>query len=255
LNGDFILAQLSDMHVVAGPHADGFDQRVHLLRALDAMHGFRPHAILATGDLANDARAEEYEALAVILREVELPLFLLPGNHDDRALLAKAFPERIRAGDAEHLSYVVDDFPLRLICLDQTVPGAVHGAMTRNLADWLDDALARAPDKPTLIAMHHPPFQTHDLLFDRIGLQNADLLAGVIVKHKQVLRIVCGHHHRSVIGQVAHAPVVCAPSTAWGFSLAVHEGQEVARKEPAPGWALHIWRAGALATHIMPLAL
>jgi hypothetical protein len=149
----------------------------------------------------------------------------------------------------------VNEFPVRMICFDQTSPGAVHGEMTPALAAWLDDALGQAPEKPTIVAMHHPPFQTHDLLFDRIGLHKAELFAAVIAKHKQVIRILCGHHHRSVIGQVAHAPVVCAPSTAWAFSLAVQDGQEIAAREPAPGWALHIWRGGSLATHIMPLAL
>jgi 3',5'-cyclic AMP phosphodiesterase CpdA len=255
LNGDFILAQLSDMHVTAGPQAGGFDSGAQLRRALSEIGAFRPHAILATGDLANDARADEYEALAAILRGLETPLFLLPGNHDDRGYLKAAFPEVIRAREAAHLSYVVDEFPLRLICLDQVSPGAVHGEMTSELAAWLDDALAAAPERPTLIAMHHPPFLTHDLLFDRIGLRGPERFAEIVAKHRQVLRILCGHHHRSVIGQVAHAPVICAPSTAWGFSLAIQEGQEIARKRPEPGWALHVWRAGSLATHIMPLAL
>ena len=255
MSGEFILAQLSDMHVTAEPRADGFDPQASLERALEDLRAYRPHAILATGDLVNDARAEEYESLAKILRRVSLPLFVVPGNHDDRRLLREAFSDRLSGAEETHLSYAVDDFPVRLVCFDQTTPGAVHGEVTPELAEWLDRTLAQVADKPTIVAMHHPPFLTHDLLFDKIGLRAADRFAAIIAKHPQVIRILCGHHHRTVIGQVAHAPVICAPSTAWGFSLALNEDQHIARKQPEPGWALHHWRAGAgLASHVMPLS-
>lgn len=241
------------MHVTAGPRADGLDAGAMLRRALADVERYAPDAIIATGDLVNDARADEYAVLAEILGAVDTPVYLVPGNHDDRALLREALPKSFANAGAADLSYVVDGFALRLICVDQTT-NSVAGDFTPQLAHWLDKQLAQAPHKPTIVALHHPPFLTHDRLFDRIGLQNADRFADIIAKHSQVVRILCGHHHRSVIGQVAHAPVICAPSTAWGFGLALREDQEVARKRPEPGWALHVWRDGAgVATHIMPL--
>jgi 3',5'-cyclic AMP phosphodiesterase CpdA len=253
LNGDFILAQLSDMHVTASPRADGFDAGAMLRRALAEIEQFRPDAIIATGDLVNDARADEYAALADIIGDIATPLYLLPGNHDDRALMRDALALHIVQSSEPHLSFVVDKFALRLICIDQTTK-AVHGDFTPELAHWLDTQLAQAPDKPTILALHHPPFLTHDRLFDRIGLQHADRFAAIVAKHKQIVRILCGHHHRSVIGQIAHAPVVCAPSTAWGFGFALRDDQDVGRRLPETGWALHVWREGAgLATHFMPL--
>jgi 3',5'-cyclic-AMP phosphodiesterase len=130
------------------------------------------------------------------------------------------------------------------VCVDQIVPGETHGVFTEDQAAWLDRTLAQRPDKPTMVALHHPPFPTHDLLFDRIGLWNADLFASVIAKHRQVARIVCGHHHRVAVGQVAHAPVVVAPSTSWVYGLALHAGQRVAPITlEQTGWMLHGWSA------------
>jgi 3',5'-cyclic-AMP phosphodiesterase len=248
----FLLAQISDMHVRADD--DGAAVR-SLLRAMEQAAAYRCEAILLTGDLVNDARADEYAVLAEALRDPPRPLYLMPGNHDDRALLRAAFPSHAYLPKAGPLSYTIEDYPVRIVMLDQTVPGEVHGAMTESEARWLDSALAEQPDRPTIVALHHPPFATHDILFDTIGLRDAQLFSSVIARHRQVCRVISGHHHRFAVGQAAHAPVIVAPSTSWAYGLAVHEGQEIApRTQEAPGWVLHAWtREGGLATHLIGL--
>lgn len=77
----------------------------------------------------------------------------------------------------------------------------------------------------------------------------------MIAKHAQVARVICGHHHRVAIGQIAHAPVIVAPSTSWIYGLAVNEGQEIApRTTEQTGWMLHAWtRQGGFASHFIGL--
>lgn len=250
----FILAQISDMHVRASARADGFDPLARLQKALAAIRSFDADAIIATGDLVNDERADEYALLAGALREASAPVFLAPGNHDSREQIRQAFPDHTYLPREGPLSYAIDDFPLRLVVIDQTVAGETAGLFSEAHAAWLDATLAAAPQRPTLVALHHPPIRTFDRLLDTIALRAADRFAAVIARHAQVVRIVCGHHHRAVIGQVAHAPVLVCPSTAWTFSLALQEGQPLAaRSGETDGWALHIWENGALASHIMGL--
>lgn len=248
----FFLAQISDTHVRAD---DGGAAAAQLRKALAQAADYRVDAILMTGDLANDERRAEYSALAEALRDPPAPVFLMPGNHDDRALMRDAFPGHSYLPRGANLSYAIDQFPVRLVVLDQIVPGATHGLFTEQLAQWLDDTLSSAPHAPTLVALHHPPFLTHDLLFDRIGLWESEKFCEVIARHRQVMRIVCGHHHRVAIGQLAHAPVITAPSTSWVYGLAAHDGQPIAPKtEEQPGWMLHLWtRAGGFASHFMGL--
>jgi 3',5'-cyclic AMP phosphodiesterase CpdA len=247
----FLLAQISDTHL----RADADRAADNLKRALADIARVRVDAIIATGDLANDARAEEYARLAGLLAQAPAPLYLLAGNHDDADLIRTAFPAHVYLPRQGRLNYVIDLYPLRLVVLDQTVAGEVHGAFTEELAAWLDAALAAAPGRATIVALHHPPFKTHDRLFDTIGLEGADLFASVIARHAQVVRVIAGHHHRAILGQVAHAPAFVAPSTAWPFSLSFREDEPVARRAPeAPGWALHAWRAGeGLATHVFSI--
>ena len=144
---------------------------------------------------------------------------------------------------------------MRLVCIDQIVPGETFGDFTEAHARWLDAALAAAPNKPAVVALHHPPFLTHDRLFDEIGLRQSERFASVIAKHKQVERIICGHHHRGVIGQVARVPVIVAPSTAWAYSDALRPEQPIARiTGEQPGWVLHAWNAETgMASHFMGL--
>lgn len=248
----FFVAQISDTHVRAD---DDGAAAAALKCALAQAARYEADAIVLTGDLVNDGRADEYAVLAEALIDPPAPLFLMPGNHDDRERLRAHFPAHAYLPAQGALSYTIEQFPLRIVMLDQTVPGEVHGDITSAQAAWLDDTLAAAPERPTLVALHHPPFATHDLLFDTIGLRRWEAFNVVIARHRQVVRVLCGHHHRFAVGQSGHAPVIIAPSTSWAYGLAMREGQEIApRTDEQPGWVLHAWtRQGGLASHFIGL--
>ncbi len=252
MSSRFVLAQISDTHVRAD---DGGAAARQLSRAMALAQEYKADLILLTGDLVNDERAEEYAVLAKTIADPPAPLYVLPGNHDDRALIREMLPAHGYLPREGFLSYAIDQFAVRIVVIDQIVPGETHGLITAAGAEWLDRTLAAAPEKPTIVALHHPPFLTHDLLFDNIGLRDADLFAGVITRHRQVTRIICGHHHRAAFGQVAHAPVIVAPSTSWTYGLAMLPGQRIApRTSEEPGWMLHAWTpSGGFASHFMGL--
>lgn len=239
MSAQFILAQISDTHIRADDEGAAVRQ---LTRALQQARDYQANVILISGDLANDERADEYALFAQTIAGAPAPVYVLPGNHDNRDRIRDALPSHSYLPAAGPLSFVVEDFPVRLVCVDQIVPGETHGLFTDEQASWLDRTLAQRPEKPTVVALHHPPFPTHDILFDTIGLKNADLFATVVRHHPQVTRVLCGHHHRAAIGQVAHAPVIVAPSTSWVYGLAMHQGQPVApTTTEQPGWMLHGW--------------
>ena len=94
----------------------------------------RPDVVLATGDLTDHGTAEEYALLREILGALEVPLFLVPGNHDDVGVLRTSYgtPEYAR----DSFDYVVDDFPVRLIALDSTVVGRHDGEIDGAQLAW-----------------------------------------------------------------------------------------------------------------------
>ena len=132
-------------------------------RAIDAILALEPKPDLAllTGDMVDRGSIEEYARLKPLLDRLDIPLAIIPGNHDARDTLHAAFGKTAIMGKGEFLHWVRDDLgALRIIGLDTHVPGKVNGELCERRLAWLEATLATAPDRPTLIATHHPPFTT-----------------------------------------------------------------------------------------------
>jgi Icc protein len=212
----------------------------------------QPDAVLVTGDLADHATDKEYEQLRELLAPLQVPLHVLVGNHDDRRALRRHFGV---PGEADApVRYSVDLGPLRLVVLDTKRPGEDSGELGPEQLEWLDSELAAAPEQLTLVAMHHPPIVTGIPVWDEIGLPPADrqALGDVIERHPQVRRLVAGHVHRTVTGELAGRSVLTVPSTyVQGRLNFAMEEMELAA-EPA-GFALHAVVDGDLISHVQPV--
>jgi len=210
---------MTDLHVVAKdrlcyrrvPTNAQLSQAVAHVNALDP----KPDAVIASGDLTDHGRAEEYDLLREILADLIPPVFVIPGNHDRREVLLKAFASEsyMPPLDAPFVNYVIDTFPLRLIGLDTTVPEHDYGMMCEERLRWLDDTLSARPDSPTLIFMHHPPFRTGIQWMDAAGLHGSRRMEQVVLRHRQVVRVACGHVHRPIYVAWAGTIVSTSPST------------------------------------------
>src|SRR5690606_33970956 len=116
---------------------------------------------------------------------------------------------------------------------------------------WLEARLAEAPERPTLVFMHHPPFRSGLQGMDAHGLENADGRAAVIARHPCVERIVCGHLHRAITRRIAGTTVTASPGTAHQVGLDLEHPRITLLMEPA-ACALHLWLGpeGGLVTHL-----
>jgi 3',5'-cyclic AMP phosphodiesterase CpdA len=253
MRSPFLLVQLSDSHLGAG-WADG-DPVEGLGAAVESVRRLvpQPDAVLVSGDLADTAADAEYERVRELLTPLRAPVYVLPGNHDERRALRRHFD--LPGADAEPVCYSVDLGPLRLVALDSTLPGEDRGAVDANRLAWLDAELAAAPDQLTLIAMHHPPIRTGVLAWDEIGLSEPERqsLGEVIGRHRQVRRIVAGHVHRAVAGELAGSSVLAIPSTYVQGRLSFDSRELQLSADPA-GFAVHAVLDGELISHIQPVA-
>lgn len=125
--------------------------------------------------------------------------------------------------------------------LDTLVPGSNHGELSAAQLKWLDETLATQPSKPALVGMHHPPFTTGLPHMDKIALRDTGAFRAVIARHRQVERIVCGHHHRPIAGQCAHAVVSVSPSVAHPVELTFDPNAAGAFNFEPPAFQLHRW--------------
>jgi Icc protein len=247
----FVLVQLSDPHLGADWH--GRDPVAALAAAVESVQALRPRpdAVLVSGDLSENAADAEYERVRELLAPLRAPLYVLPGNHDDRAALRRHFD--LPGDGGEPVQYATDLGPLRLVVVDTTCPGVDPGAVDDERLSWLDAELAAAPAAPTLIAMHHPPLVTGIPALDATGLVAADrrALAEVVERHPQVCRLVGGHVHRAVAGALAGRAVLAAPSTYMQARLDLCAEELELVPEPA-GFAVHALLDGELTSHVHP---
>jgi 3',5'-cyclic-AMP phosphodiesterase len=244
-----IIGQISDTHIAEkGRLLYGrVDTAAFLARAVQHLAGLspRPDVVLATGDLVDAGRPEEYGHLRELLAPLPMPVHLIVGNHDRREALVDQFPDHRYLPRAGFIQYVVEGFPLRLIALDTLIEGKDGGLICAERLAWLESRLAEAPERPTVIFMHHPPFLTGIHRMDGMGLSGAEDLAAVVRRHPQVERVLCGHLHRPIQVRWAGTVATTAPSTAHQIWLDLRDGTAPLgfTLEP-PACQIHLWRPG-----------
>ncbi len=241
-----LIAQISDTHISTPDSRNDRDFRTaeHLERAVAHLNALkpRPDVALATGDLVERGQLDEYERLREVLQPLAMPLYLIPGNHDDRETLPRAFDRhRYLPRDGGFLQYVVEDWPVRLVALDTLILGESGGRLCAERLHWLDTRLAEAPERVTVVLMHHPPFVTGMRKMDEMGLDGTDALAAVIRRHPQVERIVCGHLHRPIVRRFAGTVACTGPATAHQLALDLGDEPRLATVMEPPGCLLHLW--------------
>jgi 3',5'-cyclic AMP phosphodiesterase CpdA len=179
-----------------------------------------PDAVVLSGDLVDAGSLEEYAVLRELLAPLPMPLYLMTGNHDEREALRAAFPDHAYLRQsAKFVQYVIEDYPLRLVVLDTLIPGQTGGELCEERIGWLDRILARAPEKPAAVFMHHPPFRTLIGSMDKYELGGREALEAVIRRHPQVQAILCGHVHRSIETRFAGTLASTSPSAAHQIRL------------------------------------
>lgn len=236
-----IIAQLSDIHI-----ADGAPERtLGLRRALTALldRPARPDCVVLSGDLTDHGRPSEYATLREELTGLPMPVLPLPGNHDDVAALLAAFPEV----PAPNYARTVDG--VRVVCCDSTIPGRVGGELSD--PEWLDATLAQAPEAPTVVAMHHPPYPAGVGTVEEMAQARPERLAAVIARHPQVVRVIAGHVHAGSVSGFAGTVAVTCPSTF--RQMYVDPVGEPAHSDAPPGLALHFVDGLTAVTHFRPV--
>lgn len=249
-----IIAQITDLHARPSGRLCNHvvDSNAMLARAVDALRALRPapDVVLATGDLTDTGRTEEYEVLRQELGRLPMPVYLVPGNHDRRAGLREVFGKLPYLPESERFSYTIEDHAVRLIALDTLIPGETHGEVGAEQRQWLERQLAAQPERATIVFMHHPPFPTGIDHMDRINCLDGAEMARIIAANPQVERVLCGHHHRPIQIRWAGTIGSIAPSTAHQVTLDLAADAPASFHLEPPAYHLHVWIEGAgLITH------
>jgi 3',5'-cyclic AMP phosphodiesterase CpdA len=251
-----LIAQITDLHLGFEPgNADEPNAR-----RLDAVLGAliegpnRPDLLLVTGDLVDRGDAESYARVADALRRCPFAVYPCPGNHDDRGNFARAFPDvPFVDGFAQ---YCIAAEGRRLIVLDTLETGRHGGGFCETRARWLAARLDEDRTTPTIIVMHHPPFDAGIAwMSTRPNDPWVERFAATIAGHDRIEAILCGHLHRPVAARWRGITVMGCPSVATPLALDLRtidperpDDRTLVVNDPA-GFALHRWTGDGLVSH------
>jgi Icc protein len=246
-----LIAQISDFHLKPeGTLAYAVaDTVTPLRRAIDHINGLNPapDIVLVTGDLVDDGDQKSYSFLKQVLSSLNSPFVVIPGNHDHKENLRKAFPghhylaQPVEEKEGDYLCFALEDFPLRLIGLDTVTPGDHGGGFGPKRMEWLAGILEARPDASTLLFMHHPPFASAIGHMDKEVFGGWEEFQALISNHPQVERVLCGHLHRPIFRRFGGTIASSCPAIGMQLYLDLREEAPSTFIMEPPSVMLHLW--------------
>lgn len=248
-----LLAQLSDTHFNMSARNN---ERAERVMAFLAELPNRPDVIIVTGDIADEGDAEEYQQARAALA-ADIPVVILPGNHDDRGNMRTVLFGEESSYAPINQSHRTDGVTLAL--LDSSIPGKPEGLLDDETYAFLTDLLAATPaDDVVLIAMHHPPVPVQSTVVDPIRLTNPERLAEIVAGDDRILAVLTGHVHAGLMTSFAGKPLIVAPSVSstigceWETAAPGHVPIDFA---PDPSLIFHSITDGRLLSMFRPIAM
>jgi Icc protein len=213
----FNVLQLTDLHILEhrGQTMLGIDTDYSFRRTLQTAHDQHGpfDLILLTGDLAQDPCLFSYQYIHQQILPYRTPCLCLPGNHDDIDLMRRSLTGNGVACESQRL---LGNWSI--IALSSQKSASPAGLLADSELLKLEKNLAAYPDKPTMIAMHHPCVASGSPWLDTMQIENSEELIAIIGCFPQVKFIVCGHIHQELSCQLGNVTLLATPSTCFQFT-------------------------------------
>ncbi|EMJ9775832.1 3',5'-cyclic-AMP phosphodiesterase [Morganella morganii] len=227
------ILQITDTHLFAG--------ETDTLLGINTLHSY--HAVLdaivkqqlpadlivATGDLVQDQSTRAYQRFTDGIARLPAPCVWLPGNHDYQPSMAQ---ELAAAGISSSKQVLLGD-QWQILLLDSQVQGVPHGELSDDQLIWLDNCLARQPDRHTVVMLHHHPLASGCTWLDQHSLRNSHMLAEVLTRYQNIEGILCGHIHQDMDVMWNGIRMLATPSTCVQFKP---HCTNFTLDTAAPGW-------------------
>ena len=186
------VVQITDLHLLATPGEllYGVDTAKALEKIVTHIQSLspKPDLIVLSGDIAQDGKAESYQRVRSIFSALDIPIYALPGNHDNVAIMRS---DLVNGAIKMSFSATVDAW--QFIFLDSTVDNQDYGLISETSLGELKTYLESSEHRPSLIALHHTP--TFECSAADCQLQNREQFLNVIQQVGNVKGVIAGHTH------------------------------------------------------------
>ena len=215
--GPVKVLHLTDPHLFADRQGDlrGTVTYGSLQAVLDHYRAgeWRADLALVTGDLIQDDSAEAYGRFRELVAPLGLPVYCVPGNHDDRALMQRALDK-----PPFHYCQPVEAGGWLIVGIDSCVTGEVGGRVSEDIIHALDLLIAESAAEHVLVCLHHPPALMGSRWLDSVGLENKEAFLQSVGRSGKVRLILFGHVHQVYEADHDGIRVLSTPSTCRQFA-------------------------------------
>ena len=219
------IAHVTDCHLFADKNAEyfGVNTATHFQQALEHMSLQQLDAVVFGGDLTQDHSVESYLLFSELVNNSTLacPVFWLPGNHDEIALLEQISGGQIKTAKrlvANNLTNSLTnnastDIELLLINSKGLTPA---GWVTSEHLNEISDCLAQ-PVSKQLVFCHHNPLPINGYL-DKHMLENGPQLLNTLVNNGNVAALIHGHVHNDYTQCFRELDIYATPASSVQFT-------------------------------------
>lgn len=205
------ILHITDLHILEDQTKllYGVDTLAAACRVLDQAFNLEqaPQMIIATGDIAEDGAEASYSHFIDMTRGYDVPVFVVPGNHDSATAMKQVF----------HGTHILMPFEhyiggWKILFLDSAIKNQEHGRIDERQRKAVIKSLTADPEMPTMICLHHTPISicplascqfddVHGWLSELSTFPNVKIIAG-------------GHLHANHRVPFGSFDILSTPSTA-----------------------------------------
>jgi 3',5'-cyclic-AMP phosphodiesterase len=211
------LLQISDTHLHATKDSrmrgvSTYETFMSVLENAQADALWPVDAILVSGDIVQDESRAGYELFKTEMTPLGVPVFCIPGNHDDPKLM-----DEILNGSPFQFCGDARLGPWSLILLNTFLTGEDAGGLGERRLHALDAALKDHVSQHVLVCMHHQPVPMGSAWLDGVGLRDARQFLEVVDRHANVRAVLWGHVHQASDRERRGVRLLSSPSTGSQF--------------------------------------
>ena len=179
------ILHISDIHCTQGMDFNPkmFQKAVELVNAEEEVS-----FVFISGDLTTEGLLKEYQLAAKHLEKISHRKIIVPGNHDERNLGYKLFPEFF--GDPSFI-HTIDS--VTLVGLASSEPDKDDGRLGRARHQFIEQGIALQNDL-TIVGFHHHLIPVPNSGREKNIIEDAGETLDIILKHNIPL-VLMGHRH------------------------------------------------------------
>lgn len=238
-----VIAQITDIHITPDLGLTrGVDVVENFKKVLNSVESHQVDMIVLSGDICCDEPSKAtMEWVKEQLENLDIPYYVIAGNHDDSLMMAEVFDLESYKETGE-VFYDIDLEDSSLIFLDSAV-----GKVSSDQLTWL--AMMNAIiDENFLIFIHHPPVDAVPYMDKNHALQNKAEVQEYFTACHNLKGVFCGHYHVGKVLDMNGIPVHITPSAYFQIDDKTEEfkisGYEI-------GWRKINWDGKILETEVI----